>query len=112
MQNKVIAIVATLGLVLTVGAPTTLYAQNTFAQTSNTGNANGGAGGNATAEIGGASSGAGSYNLNGGSAFGGGTGQSGAAGGSSGATIGGGSTGQSVDRHLFCNTGVITPICN
>jgi hypothetical protein len=38
-------------------------------------------------------------------------------GGASGVTTGAGSTGQSgsniggVDRHLFCNTGVITPIC-
>ena len=27
------------------------------------------------------------------------------------AMTGAGSAGQSVDRHLFCNTGVITPIC-
>jgi hypothetical protein len=38
-------------------------------------------------------------------------------GGASGLTTGAGSAGQSgsnaggVDRHLFCNTGVITPIC-
>jgi hypothetical protein len=37
--------------------------------------------------------------------------------GASGATTGAGTAGQSgsnvggVDRHLFCNTGVITPIC-
>ncbi len=42
--------------------------------------------------------------------------QNGAVGGS-GVTTGAGSAGQSitnvggVDRHLFCNTGVITPIC-
>jgi hypothetical protein len=64
---------------------------------SNTGSANGGI------SSGGASSGTRSYNSNGG--------QIGAGGGSSGATTGGGSTGQSVDRHLFCNTGMITPIC-
>jgi hypothetical protein len=40
-----------------------------------------------------------------------------ALGGASGVTTGAGSAGQSgtnvggVDRHLFCNTGVITPIC-
>ena len=38
-----------------------------------------------------------------------------AGGGSGGAMIGEDSTGQSggqtVDRHLFCNTGMITPIC-
>lgn len=33
-------------------------------------------------------------------------GQSGVGGGSNGANSGG------IDRHLFCNTGVITPICN
>jgi hypothetical protein len=102
MQNKeVIAIVATLGLLLSVCA---LYSQNAFAQISNPGSANGSISG-----TGGASSGTGSYNSNGG--LGGNTGQTGAGGGSSGATIGGGNTGQSVDRHLFCNTGVITPIC-
>lgn len=43
--------------------------------------------------------------------------QNGALGGTSGVTAGAGSAGQSntnvggVDRHLFCNTGVITPIC-
>jgi hypothetical protein len=83
------------------GALRTLYSQNAFAQKiSNTGSANGGISG-----AGGASSGTGSHNSNGS------TGQSGAGGGSSGATVGGGSTGQTVDRHLSCNTGVITPIC-
>jgi hypothetical protein len=44
-------------------------------------------------------------------------GQSRALGGASGLATGAGSAGQSgsnvggVDRHLFCNTGVITPIC-
>lgn len=44
-------------------------------------------------------------------------GQTKAYGGASGVTTGAGSAGQSgsniggVDRHLFCNTGVITPIC-
>ena len=52
-----------------------------------------------------------------GGASGGSLGQSRALGGASGVTTGAGSTGQSglnvggVDRHLFCNTGVITPIC-
>jgi hypothetical protein len=30
---------------------------------------------------------------------------------STGATIDGGNAAQSVDRNLFCNTGIITPIC-
>jgi len=44
-------------------------------------------------------------------------GQNRALGGASGVTTAAGSAGQSgsnvggVDRHLFCNTGVITPIC-
>jgi hypothetical protein len=43
MQTRiVIAIVITVGLVLSLGALTTLYSQNTFAQNSNTGSANGG----------------------------------------------------------------------
>jgi hypothetical protein len=70
----------------------TLNIQQTFAMTS-TGQS--GVGGGST----GATIGAGS------------TGQSGDGGGSTGATIGTGSVGQSVDHHLFCNTGMITPIC-
>jgi hypothetical protein len=31
--------------------------------------------------------------------------------GSSGVTTGAGSNGGGVDRHLFCDTGVITPVC-
>ncbi len=39
-------------------------------------------------------------------------GQVGGGGGQSGATISGGTSGQSVDRNLFCDhTGIITPIC-
>ena len=38
-------------------------------------------------------------------------GSTGGGGGSTGPTIGTGSAGQNVDRHLFCNTGVMTPIC-
>jgi hypothetical protein len=70
--SEVIVIVATLGLVLTVGALTTLCSQNAFAQNSNVGNA----------------------------------GQVRAGGGSSGAY-----GGMYIDRDLFCNTGVTTPIC-
>jgi hypothetical protein len=73
---------------------------------SNTGSANGGISG-----ADGTSSGTRSFNSNDGFALGYSTGQIGAGGGSSGATIGGGSTGPSVDRHLFCITGMITPIC-
>jgi hypothetical protein len=42
---------------------------------------------------------------------GGNAGQGWSGGGSSGATIGGGNAGQSVDRNLFCNTGIMTPVC-
>jgi hypothetical protein len=48
------------------------------------------------------------------SASGGSLGQSKSLGGASGATTGAGTPPQSgggVDRHLFCDTGVITPIC-
>jgi hypothetical protein len=38
-------------------------------------------------------------------------GQNRALGGASGVTIGAGSNVGGVDRHLFCNTGVITPVC-
>jgi hypothetical protein len=38
-------------------------------------------------------------------------GQSSALGGASGVTTGAGSNVGGVDRHLFCNMGVITPIC-
>jgi hypothetical protein len=79
MQNReVIAIVATLGLHLSVGALKTLYSQNTFGQIFNTGSANAGISGAVAA-----SSGTGSYDSNGGFVLGGSTGQSGAGGGSS-----------------------------
>ena len=85
MQTRLlISIVTTVGLVLM-----TPYSQNAFAQNSNTSRANGGVGGDMT----------------------GSTGASGAGGGSSGAVIGGGSTRQPVEHHLFCDTGMITPIC-
>lgn len=44
--------------------------------------------------------------------FGGNAEKSAAGGVSSGATIGAGNAGQSVDPNPFCNTGVITPLCN
>ena len=118
MQTRIaIAIVTTLGLVLSLGALTTLCSQKIFAQNSNTGSANGANGG-----AGGISSGTASYNSNSGQGGAGGgssgtmtgggsIGQSGAGGGSSGTMTGGGSIGKSVDRDLFCKTGMITPIC-
>jgi hypothetical protein len=126
MQTRlVIALVTTLGLVSSLGV--TLFSQNTFAQNSNTSSANDGistpvgAYASTNSGAGGASSGTSGYNSNGGFALGGSiaqsglgggsTGQSGGGGGSSGDTIGVGSIGQTVDRHLFCNTGMITPIC-
>ena len=99
----VIAIVTSLGLGLSLGVLTTLYSQNAFAQNS-TGSTNGGAVGGVTTQSGGGG-GSGGATTGGGS-----TGQSGGGGGSSGNTIGTG-TGHSVDRQLFCNTGMITPIC-
>jgi hypothetical protein len=76
MQNReVIAILATLGLHLSVGALTTL--QNAFAQIINTGSANAGISG-----AGGASSETGSYDSNCGFVLGDTTGQRGAGGGS------------------------------
>jgi hypothetical protein len=95
----VIAVV-TPGLVLSLGALTTLYSQNAFAQNSDTGSANGGisgAGGayaSADSGAGGAPSGKGGYNSNGGFALGGSIAQSGAGVGSTGPTIGTGSEGQ------------------
>jgi hypothetical protein len=133
MQTRlVIGLVTTLGLVSSLGV--TLFSQNTFAQNSNTSSANDGirtsvgAYASTNSGAGGASSGTSGYNSNGGFALGGSiaqsgggggssglgggsTGQSGGGGGSSGGMIGVGSTGQTVDRHLFCNTGMITPIC-
>jgi hypothetical protein len=127
MQTRlVIALVTTLGLVSSLGV--TLFSENTFAQNSNTSSAPVGAYASTNSGAGGASSGTSGYNSNGGFALGGSiaqsgggggssglgggsTGQSGGGGGSSGDTIGVGSIGQTVDRHLFCNTGMITPIC-
>jgi|SRR5215831_13867884 len=119
MQTReMIIIVATLELLLSLGAVTLLYSQNAFAQNSNTGSANGGisgAGGayaSANNRADGTSSGTGGYNSNAGLVGGSAPQSGGGGGGSSGAVIGGGNTGQPVDHHLFCdNIGMITPIC-
>src|SRR5215469_11332811 len=92
------AVMTILGLVFSLGALTTIYSQNTFAQNSNTDSDGGisGAGGayaSANSGAGGASSGTGGYRSNGGFALGWSITQNGAGGGSGGAIIGGGSTG-------------------
>src|SRR5215471_17843285 len=77
MQTSLGMVVMTiLGLVFSLGALTTIYSQNTFAQNSNTDSINGGisgAGGayaSANSGAGGTSSGTGGYNSNGRFAFG------------------------------------------
>jgi hypothetical protein len=70
---KVIAIVATSGLLLSAGALTALYSQNAFAQVFNTGSAY-----VEISEAGRTLCGTSSYNSNGGFVLGGSTGQSGA----------------------------------
>jgi|SRR5215831_7344343 len=85
------AVMTILGLVFSLGALTTIYSQNTFAQNSNTDSVNGGisgAGGayaSANSGAGGASSGTGGYRSNSGFALGGRITQNGAGGGSGGA---------------------------
>src|SRR5215469_5339146 len=71
------AVMTILGLVFSLGALTTIYSQNTFAQNSNIDSVNGGISGpggaytSANSGAGGASSGTGGYRSNGGFALGG-----------------------------------------
>lgn len=103
------AVMTIMGLVFSLGALTTIYSQNTFAQNSNTDSVNGGisgAGGaytSANSGAGGASSGTGGYRSNGGFALGGVLHK----GGSGGAIIGGGSTGTTGQNNHLSLFGVL-----
>jgi hypothetical protein len=107
MENKIIPLVGTLGLVLTVGLLTTIYSQKVFAQGS--GGAGGGAGTGAGGGVGGGT-GAGTAGAATGTGAVAGTGRTTGTGGA--AT---GTAGQSVDPHVvekICSgTGMKTPLC-